>query len=138
MNAQKFCPTSKRQYALKKKTKQAKIVMEIQNHLTFDNNDIEFLSSRWHLSWKGHILSVSRKISKSIDIIYKSSLCPLYLLFYHSRPFLIPLVNILCFSKSHNGFSSSDVARAGFQRFRLYFKQKRKSCAISKDTVSLL
>ena len=28
-----------------------------------------------HLSWKPHILSVSRKISKSIGIIYKSSFC---------------------------------------------------------------
>ena len=28
-----------------------------------------------HLSWKSHILSVSRKISKSIGIIYKSSFC---------------------------------------------------------------
>ena len=28
-----------------------------------------------HLSWKPHILSVSRKMSKSIGIIYKSSFC---------------------------------------------------------------
>ena len=28
-----------------------------------------------HLSWKPHILSVSREISKSIGIIYKSSFC---------------------------------------------------------------
>jgi len=28
-----------------------------------------------HLSWKPHILSVCRKISKSIGIIYKSSFC---------------------------------------------------------------
>ena len=28
-----------------------------------------------YLSWKPHILSVSRKISKSIGIIYKSSFC---------------------------------------------------------------
>ena len=28
-----------------------------------------------HLSWQPHILSVSRKISKSIGIIYKSSFC---------------------------------------------------------------
>ena len=41
-----------------------------------------------HLSWNPHILSVSRKISKSIGIIYKSSFClpktslrPLYHLF---------------------------------------------------------
>ena len=28
-----------------------------------------------HLSWRPHILRVSRKISKSIGIIYKSSFC---------------------------------------------------------------
>ena len=28
-----------------------------------------------HLSWKPHILSVSRKISKAIRVIYKSSFC---------------------------------------------------------------
>ena len=117
--------------------------MEIQSYLTFDNNDIEFLYSRWHLSWKGHILSVSRKISKSIGIIYKSSLCLLYVLFDYSRPFLTPLLNILCFSKSHNGFSSSGIARGGFQGFQsplpppfglwnwLYFKQRRRK--IQKD-----
>ena len=99
--------------------------------------------SRWHLSWKGHILSISRKISKSIGIIYKSSLCLLYVLFDYSRPFLTPLVNILCFSKSHNSFSSSGIARGRFQGFQsplpppfglwnwLYFKQRRRK--IQKD-----
>ena len=129
-----------------------------KSYLTFDNNDIEFLYSRWHLSWKGHILSVSIKISKSIGIIYKSSLCLLHVLFDYSRPFLTPLLNILCFSKSYNGFSSSGIARGGFQGFQnpppspppnlgyetgfISSKEEEKfrktSCAISKDTVSLL
>ena len=89
-----------------------------KSYLTFDNNDIEFLYSLWHLSWKGHILSVSIKISKSIGIIYKSSLCLLHVLFDYRRPFLTPLLNILCFSKSYNGFSSSGIARGGFQGFQ--------------------
>ena len=62
------------------------------------------------MSWKGHVVSVSRKISKSIGIT--SQVCD------YSRPFLTPLLNILCFSKSHNGFSSSGIARGGFQGFR--------------------
>ena len=107
-----------------------------KSYLTFDNNNIEFLYSRWYLSWKGHIVSVSRKISKSIGIT--SQVCD------YSRPFLTPLRNILCFSKSHNGFSSSGIARGGFQGFRnhppptpfglcnlLYFKQRRRK--IQKD-----
>ena len=93
--------------------------------------------SRWYLSWKGHIVSVSRKISKSIGIT--SQVCD------YSRPFLTPLLYILCFSKSHNAFISSGIARGGFQGFRnhrpppppfglcnlLYFKQRRRK--IQKD-----
>ena len=121
-----------------------------KSYLTFDNNDIEFLYSRWYLSWKGHIVSVSRKISKSIGIT--SQVCD------YSRPFLTPLLNILCFSKSHNGFSSSGIARGGFQGFRNHRpppppplgyatcfisskeeeKFRKTSCAISNYTVSLL
>ena len=51
--------------------------------IRIDNNAIERVKETVffgvildeHLSWKPHILSVSRKISKSIGIIYKSSFC---------------------------------------------------------------
>ena len=51
--------------------------------IQIDNNVIECVKETLflgvildeHLSWKPHILSVSRKISKSIGIIYKSSFC---------------------------------------------------------------
>ena len=51
--------------------------------IQIDNNAIERVKETVflgvildeHLSWKPHILSVSRKISKSIGIIYKSSFC---------------------------------------------------------------
>ena len=51
--------------------------------IEIDNNAIEHVKEtvflgvilHEHLSWKPHILSVSRKISKSIGIIYKSSFC---------------------------------------------------------------
>ena len=51
--------------------------------IQIDNNVIErvketvFLGVIFdeHLSWKPHILSLSRKISESIGIIYKSSFC---------------------------------------------------------------
>jgi len=51
--------------------------------IRIDNNNIECVKETVflgvildeHLSWKPHILSVSRKISKSIGIIYKSSFC---------------------------------------------------------------
>ena len=51
--------------------------------IQIDNNAIERLKETVFsgvildedLSWKPHILSVSRKISKSIGIIYKSSFC---------------------------------------------------------------
>ena len=51
--------------------------------LQIDNNNIDCVKETVflgvildeHLSWKPHILSVSRKISKSIGIIYKSSFC---------------------------------------------------------------
>ena len=45
-----------------------------------------------HLSWKPRILSVFRKISKSVGIIYKSSFClPYYSLVY---PYLIYCVSV--------------------------------------------
>ena len=52
-----------------------------------------------HLSWKPHILSVSRKISKSIGIIYKSSFClpktSLHCLYYSLvYPYLIYCVSV--------------------------------------------
>ena len=52
-----------------------------------------------HLSWKHHILSVSRKISKSIGTIYKSSFClpktPLRCLYYSLvYPYLIYCVSV--------------------------------------------
>ena len=51
--------------------------------IKIDKNDIECVKETVflgvildeHLSWKPHILNVSRKISKSIGIIYKSSFC---------------------------------------------------------------
>ena len=51
--------------------------------IQIDNNVIEHVKEtvflgvilNEHLSWKPHILSVSRKVSKSIGIIYKSSFC---------------------------------------------------------------
>ena len=51
--------------------------------IQIDNNAIEHVKETVflgvildeHLPWKPHILSVSRKISKSIGIIYKSSFC---------------------------------------------------------------
>ena len=51
------------------------------------------------LSWKPHILSVSRKISKSIGIIYKSSFClpktSLHCLYYSLvYPYLIYCVSV--------------------------------------------
>ena len=52
-----------------------------------------------HLSWKPHILSVSRKRSKSIGIIYKSSFClpktSLHCLYYSLvYPYLIYFVSV--------------------------------------------
>ena len=52
--------------------------------IQIDNNAIEHVKETVflgvildeHLSWKPHILRVSRKISKSIGIIYKSSFLP--------------------------------------------------------------
>ena len=52
-----------------------------------------------HLSWRPHILRVSRKISKSIGIIYKSSFCvpkPSLRSLYYSLvyPYLIYCVSV--------------------------------------------
>ena len=52
-----------------------------------------------HLSWRPHILRVSRKISKSISIIYKSSFCvpkPSLRSLYYSLvyPYLIDCVTV--------------------------------------------
>ena len=52
-----------------------------------------------HLSWKPHILSVSRKISKSIGIIYKASFCipktSLHCLYYSLvYPYLICCISV--------------------------------------------
>ena len=75
--------------------------------IQIDNNSIDcvketvFLSVILdeHLSWKPHILSVSRKISKSIGIICKSSFClsktSLHCLFYSLvYPYLIYCVSL--------------------------------------------
>ena len=51
--------------------------------IQIDNNNIDCLKETVflgvildeHLSWKPHILSVCRRISKSIGVIYKSSFC---------------------------------------------------------------
>ena len=75
--------------------------------IQIDNNNIDCVKEAVffgvildeHLSWKPHILSVSRKISKSIGIIYKSRFClpktSLHCL-YHSLvyPYLIYCVSV--------------------------------------------
>ena len=75
--------------------------------IQIDNNVIERVKERvflgvildQHLSWKPHILSVSRKISKPLGVIYKSSFClPKTSLcsFYYSLvyPYLIYCVSV--------------------------------------------
>ena len=51
--------------------------IQIDNNVIERVNETVFLGVILdeHLSWKPHILSVSRKISKSIGIIYKYSFC---------------------------------------------------------------
>ena len=53
------------------------ISVQIDNNVIEQMKETVFLGVilNEHLSWKPHILSVSRKISKSIGIIYKSSFC---------------------------------------------------------------
>ena len=75
--------------------------------IQIDNNNIDCVKETVflgvildeHLSWKPHILSVSRKISKSIGIIYKSSFClpktSLHCLYYSLvYPYLIYCVSV--------------------------------------------
>ena len=75
--------------------------------IQIDNNVIERVKERVflgvildeHLSWRPHILRVSRKISKSISIIYKSSFCvpkPSLRSLYYSLvyPYLIYCVSV--------------------------------------------
>ena len=75
--------------------------------LQIDNNNIDCVKETVflgvildeHLSWKPHILSVSRKISKSIGIIYKSSFClpktSLHCLYYSLvYPYLLYCVSV--------------------------------------------
>ena len=79
----------------------------LDTSIQIDNNNIDCVKETVflgvildeHLSWKPHILSVSRKISKSIGIIYKSSFClPKTSLhcFYYSLvyPYLIYCVSV--------------------------------------------
>ena len=75
--------------------------------IQIDNNNIDCVKETVflgvildeHLSWKPHILSVSRKISKSIGIIHKSSFClpktSLHCLYYSLvYPYLIYCVSV--------------------------------------------
>ena len=53
------------------------ISVVLNNHIIAQTKEVVFLGVILdeNLSWKPHILNVSRKISKSIGIIYKSSFC---------------------------------------------------------------